>query len=203
MSTKKLTRRQARWSLELSEYDSPLPIGLENLMDGRMPLSRQSDHHLENDCSNFKRILDPKQIIDLQSLISDMDLHVIVHSEVPAKSLCLGIRLAFDNCRFLAGEDNVWMDDIPEVTLEKCKQGAEETFVFGTTLFFEFLEDGKSTATYVHYEQRSKDYSALPRIFGSSKVWVDNWFNNSSFFGGRNHEEGLEGLHCTMSTVPA
>ncbi|KAH9271970.1 hypothetical protein BASA83_005814 [Batrachochytrium salamandrivorans] len=102
MSTKKLTRRQARWSLELSEYDFSITHRPGKLNGRADALSRQSDHHLENDCSNFKRILDPKQIIDLQSLSPDMDLHVIVAQR--------------------AGEDNVWMDDIPEVTLEKCKK---------------------------------------------------------------------------------
>ncbi|KAH9244453.1 hypothetical protein BASA81_018146 [Batrachochytrium salamandrivorans] len=87
MSTKKLTRRQARWSLELSEYDFSITHRPGKLNGRADALSRQSDHHLENDCSNFKRILDPKQILDLQSLISEMDLHVIVHSEVLQKVL--------------------------------------------------------------------------------------------------------------------
>ncbi|KAH6597799.1 hypothetical protein BASA50_004144 [Batrachochytrium salamandrivorans] len=89
MSTKKLTRRQARWSLELSEYDFSITHRPGRLNGRADALSRQSDHHLENDCSNFKRILDPKQIIDLQSLISEMDLHVIVHSEVLQKVFVL------------------------------------------------------------------------------------------------------------------
>ncbi|KAH9271473.1 hypothetical protein BASA83_006326 [Batrachochytrium salamandrivorans] len=136
MSTKKLTRRQARWSLELSEYDFSITHRPGKLNGRADALSRQSDHHLENDCSNFKRILDPKQIIDLQSLISDMDLHVIVHSEVLQKVFVLESDWPLIIADFLAGEDNVWMDDIPEVTLEKCKKELR-TFVFGTTLFFE------------------------------------------------------------------
>ncbi|KAH9266936.1 hypothetical protein BASA83_010294 [Batrachochytrium salamandrivorans] len=122
MSTKKLTRRQARWSLELSEYDFSITHRPGKLNGRADALSRQSDHHLENDCSNFKRILDPKQIIDLQSLISEMDLHVIVHSEVLQKVFVLESDWPLIIADFLAGEDNVWMDDIPEVTLEKCKK---------------------------------------------------------------------------------
>ncbi|KAH9245093.1 hypothetical protein BASA81_017455 [Batrachochytrium salamandrivorans] len=102
MSTKKLTRRQARWSLELSEYDFSITHRPGKLNGRADALSRQSDHHLENDCSNFKRILDPKQIIDLQSLISEMDLHVIVHSEVLQKVFVFGIRLATYYCRLLS-----------------------------------------------------------------------------------------------------
>ncbi|KAH9244937.1 hypothetical protein BASA81_017611 [Batrachochytrium salamandrivorans] len=114
MSTKKLTRRQARWSLELSES------------------------------------------LILQSLISDMDLHVIVHSEVLQKVFVLESDWPLIIADFLAGEDNVWMDDIPEVTLEKCKKELKN-FRFRDDTFLRILEDGKSTATYVHYEQRSKD----------------------------------------------
>ncbi|KAH9263062.1 hypothetical protein BASA83_013620 [Batrachochytrium salamandrivorans] len=155
MSTKKLTRRQARWSLELSEYDFSITHRPGKLNGRADALSRQSDHHLENDCSNFKRILDPKQIIDLQSLISEMDLHVIVHSEVLQKVFVLESDWPLIIADFLAGEDNVWMDDIPEVTLEKCKKELKN-FRFRDDTFLRILEDGKSTATYVHYEQRSK-----------------------------------------------
>ncbi|KAH9245140.1 hypothetical protein BASA81_017395 [Batrachochytrium salamandrivorans] len=104
--TKKLTRRQARWSLELSEYDFSITHRPGKLNGRADALSRQSDHHLENDCSNFKRILDPKQIIDLQSLISEMDLHVIVHSEVLQKVFVLESDWPLIIADFLAGEDN-------------------------------------------------------------------------------------------------
>ncbi|KAH9250495.1 hypothetical protein BASA81_011669 [Batrachochytrium salamandrivorans] len=155
MSTKKLTRRQARWSLELSEYDFSITHRPGKLNGRADALSRQSGHHLENDCSNFKRILDPKQIIDLQSLISEMDLHVIVHSEVLRKVFVLESDWPLIIADFLAGEDNVWMDDIPEATLAKCKKELKN-FRFRDDTFLRILEDGKSTATYVHYEQRSK-----------------------------------------------
>ncbi|KAH9274081.1 hypothetical protein BASA83_003725 [Batrachochytrium salamandrivorans] len=83
-----------------------------------------------------------------------MDLHVIVHSEVLQKVFVLESDWPLIIADFLAGEDNVWMDDIPEVTLEKCKKELKN-FRFRDD-FLRILEDGKSTATYVHYEQRSK-----------------------------------------------
>ncbi|KAH6569345.1 hypothetical protein BASA62_004923 [Batrachochytrium salamandrivorans] len=155
MSTKKLTRRQARWSLELSEYDFSITHRPGKLNGRADALSRQSDHHLENDCSNFKRILDPKQIIDLQSLISDMDLHVIVHSEVLQKVFVL---------------ESDWPLLLPTSWLEKITSGwttfqkslwrsarrSLKNFRFRDDTFLRILEDGKSTATYVHYDQRSK-----------------------------------------------
>ncbi|KAH9248033.1 hypothetical protein BASA81_014320 [Batrachochytrium salamandrivorans] len=80
MTTKKLTRRQARWSLELSEYDFTLTHRPGKLNGRADPLSRRHDYLSENDTSNFQRILDPKKVIDLQALIVDMDLHLLVHS---------------------------------------------------------------------------------------------------------------------------
>ncbi|KAH9266544.1 hypothetical protein BASA83_010534 [Batrachochytrium salamandrivorans] len=142
MSTKELTRRQARWSLELSEYDFSLPIGLENLMDGRMhTLPTKSDHHLENECSNFKRILDPKRSSICSPLISDMDLHVIVHSEGPTKIFVLRIRLATIIADFLAGEEDSSEWTTFQKSLWRSAEGAEE-LSFSGRHFLRILEDG-------------------------------------------------------------
>ncbi|KAH9272540.1 hypothetical protein BASA83_005355 [Batrachochytrium salamandrivorans] len=178
MSTKKLTRRQARWSLELSEYDFSITHRPGKLNGRADALSRQSDHHLENDCSNFKRILDPKQIIDLQSLISEMDLHVIVHSEVlqkvfvwnPIGHLLLPTSWLGRQC--LDGRH-------PEATLAKCKKELKN-FRFRDDTFLRILEDGKSR----------------------NLLWVDNRFNNSSFLVA-DHEEDIKtsflGVHSASS----
>ncbi|KAH9262523.1 hypothetical protein BASA83_013786 [Batrachochytrium salamandrivorans] len=63
--------RQARWSLELSEYDFSLTHRPGKLNSRADSLSRREDYKSNN---------------------------------------------------FLAGEDNVWMDDVPEVILERCKR---------------------------------------------------------------------------------
>ncbi|KAH9258763.1 hypothetical protein BASA81_002827 [Batrachochytrium salamandrivorans] len=54
---------------------------------------------------------------------------------------------------FLAGEDNVWMDDVPEVILERCKRELKH-FRFRDNSFLRILEDGKSTAAYVTTDKR-------------------------------------------------
>ncbi|KAH9275221.1 hypothetical protein BASA83_002451 [Batrachochytrium salamandrivorans] len=63
MTTKKLTRRQARWSLELSEYDFTLTHRPGKLNGRADPLSCRHDYLSENDTSNFQRILDPKKLL--------------------------------------------------------------------------------------------------------------------------------------------
>ncbi|KAH9251014.1 hypothetical protein BASA81_011190 [Batrachochytrium salamandrivorans] len=101
MTTKKLTRRQARWSLELSEYDFTLTHRPGKLNGRADPLSRRHDYLSENDTSNFQRILDPKKVIDLQALMVDMDLHFVGPQRGTTEGFCLGIRLAADHCGLL------------------------------------------------------------------------------------------------------
>ncbi|KAH9274681.1 hypothetical protein BASA83_002867 [Batrachochytrium salamandrivorans] len=128
MSTKKLTRRQARWSLDLSEYDFTITHRSGKLNGRADPLSRRHDYKGEDDTSNFQRILDPTKVIDLQSLIADMDLHVLAHSEVL-------------NTVFVEEDD--WPLELPH-------------FRFRDDTFVRILPDGKSTATYVRFSQRTE-----------------------------------------------
>ncbi|KAH9263085.1 hypothetical protein BASA83_013584 [Batrachochytrium salamandrivorans] len=112
MTTKKLTRRQARWSLELSEYDFSLTHRPGKLNGRADSLSRRED---------------------LQD--------------------------------FLAGEDNVWMDDVPEVILERCKRELKH-FRFRDNSFLRILEDGKSTAAYVTTDKRVDVMKHLSHLVG-------------------------------------
>ncbi|KAH9264820.1 hypothetical protein BASA83_011644 [Batrachochytrium salamandrivorans] len=82
MTTKKLTRRQARWSLELSEYDFSLTHRPGKLNGRTDSLSRREDYKSNSESSNFQRILDPSKVVDLQSLVANMDLHLLLHSQV-------------------------------------------------------------------------------------------------------------------------
>ncbi|KAH9248946.1 hypothetical protein BASA81_013345 [Batrachochytrium salamandrivorans] len=154
MTTKKLTRRQARWSLELSEYDFSLthrPGKLNGRADS--PLSRREDYKSNTESSNFQRILDPQKVVDLQSLVADMDLHLLLHSQVLEKVFVLESDWPLIIADFLAGEDNAWMDDVPEVILERCKRELKH-FRFRDNSFLRILEDGKSTAAYVTTDKR-------------------------------------------------
>ncbi|KAH6575793.1 hypothetical protein BASA60_004844 [Batrachochytrium salamandrivorans] len=139
MTTKKLTRRQARWSLELSEYDFTLTHRPGKLNGRADPLSRRHDYLSENDTSNFQRILDPKKVIDLQALMVDMDLHLLVHSVVLQKVFVLESDWPLIIADFLAGEDNVWMDDIPDDVMDRCKKELKN-FRFRDNSFLRILK---------------------------------------------------------------
>ncbi|KAH9245221.1 hypothetical protein BASA81_017318 [Batrachochytrium salamandrivorans] len=114
---------------------------------------RRHDYLSENDTSNFQRILDPKKVIDLQALMVDMDLHLLVHSVVLQKVFVLESDWPLIIADFLAGEDNVWMDDIPDDVMDRCKKELKN-FRFRDNSFLRILEDGKSTAAYVSTDKR-------------------------------------------------
>ncbi|KAH9266874.1 hypothetical protein BASA84_000939 [Batrachochytrium salamandrivorans] len=155
MSTKKLTRRQARWSLDLSEYDFTITHRSGKLNGRADPLSRRHDYKGEDDTSNFQRILDPTKVIDLQSLMADMDLHVLAHSEVLNTVFVEEDDWPLVIADFLAGSDNVWMADVTEQILGRCKTELPH-FRFRDDTFVRILPDGKSTATYVRFSQRTE-----------------------------------------------
>ncbi|KAH9270160.1 hypothetical protein BASA83_007677 [Batrachochytrium salamandrivorans] len=122
MSTKKLTRRQARWSLELSEYTFTITHRPGKLNGRADSLSRREDYFLDSDQSNFQRIIDPDNVLDLQVAIADLDLHVLVHSTVLDKVFVQEADWPLIIADFLAGEDNVWIEEISEDWLELCKK---------------------------------------------------------------------------------
>ncbi|KAH9266876.1 hypothetical protein BASA84_000942 [Batrachochytrium salamandrivorans] len=92
------------------------------------------------------------------------------------------------------------MDDIPEVTLEKCKKELKN-FRFRDDTFLRILEDGKSTATYVHYEQRSKVarhyHESLAHLKYGSIIGLI-----TRRFWWPVHEARHQRLHFSVSTVP-
>ncbi|KAK5670272.1 hypothetical protein QVD99_8720 [Batrachochytrium dendrobatidis] len=155
MTTKKLTRRQARWSLELSEYVFYLTHRPGKLNGRADSLSRRSDYHLEDDTANFKKILDRSQILDLQSVFLSMDLHTLVHSDVLEKAFVLDDDWPLIIADFLASRDNIWMTGIPEPLMARCKKELKN-FRFRDNQFLRILEDDKSTASYVHSPQRTQ-----------------------------------------------
>ncbi|KAH9252834.1 hypothetical protein BASA81_009242 [Batrachochytrium salamandrivorans] len=126
MSTKKLTRRQARWSLELSEYTFTITHRPGKLNGRADSLSRREDYFLDSDQSNFQRIIDPDNVLDLQVAMADLDLHVLVHSIVLDKVFVQEADWPLIIADFLAGEDNIWIEEISEDWLELCKKGVKE-----------------------------------------------------------------------------
>ncbi|KAH9264048.1 hypothetical protein BASA83_012525 [Batrachochytrium salamandrivorans] len=201
MSTKKLTRRQARWSLDLSEYDFTITHRSGKLNGRADPLSRRHDYKGEDDTSNFQRILDPTKVIDLQSLIANMDLHVLAHSEVLNTVFVEEDDWPLVIADFLAGSDNVWMADVTEQILGRCKTELPH-FRFRDDTFVRILPDGKSTATYVRFSQRTEVMRHYHESLRTFKVWFYNRPCLPSFLVAQDESRSSK-LYLPLSTMPA
>ncbi|KAH9263089.1 hypothetical protein BASA83_013588 [Batrachochytrium salamandrivorans] len=116
-------------------------------------LSRREDYFLDGDQSNFQRVIDPDNVLDLQVAMADLDLHVLVHSTVLDKVFVQEADWPLIIADFLAGEDNVWIEEISEDWLELCKKELKN-FRFRDNTFVRILNDGKSTATYMPSNDR-------------------------------------------------
>ncbi|KAH9272836.1 hypothetical protein BASA83_004722 [Batrachochytrium salamandrivorans] len=116
-------------------------------------LSRREDYFLDGDQSNFQRIIDPDNVLDLQVAMADLDLMywfiVLSLDKVFVQEADWPLIIA----DFLAGEDNVWIEEISEDWLELCKKELKN-FRFRDNTFVRILNDGKSTATYMPSNDR-------------------------------------------------
>ncbi|KAH9246793.1 hypothetical protein BASA81_015638 [Batrachochytrium salamandrivorans] len=84
-----------------------------------------------------------------------MDLHVLAHSEVLNTVFVEEDDWPLVIADFLAGSDNVWMADVTEQILGRCKTELPH-FRFRDDTFVRILPDGKSTATYVRFHNAPK-----------------------------------------------
>ncbi|KAH9270157.1 hypothetical protein BASA83_007672 [Batrachochytrium salamandrivorans] len=129
------------------------PVTVLKLNGKADSLSRREDYFLDGDQSNFQRIIDPDNVLDLQVAMADLDLHVLVHSTVLDKVFVQEADWPLIIADFLAGEDNVWIEEISEDWLELCKKELKN-FRFRDNTFVRILNDGKSTATYMPSNDR-------------------------------------------------
>ncbi|KAH6601064.1 hypothetical protein BASA61_002093 [Batrachochytrium salamandrivorans] len=121
MSTKKLTRQTGSLvtgtlRIYFHYYSSP------GKLNGRADsLSRREDYFLDGDQSNFQRIIDPIMFW-IFKLHGGSRSHVLVHSTVLDKVFVQEADWPLIIADFLAGEDNVWIEEISEDWLELCKK---------------------------------------------------------------------------------
>ncbi|KAH9268441.1 hypothetical protein BASA84_000227 [Batrachochytrium salamandrivorans] len=155
MSTKKLTRRPSPLVSRLFRVRLTITHRSGKLNGRADPLSRRHDYKGEDDTSNFQRILDPTKVIDLQSLIANMDLHVLAHSEVLNTVFVEEDDWPLVIADFLAGSDKC-LDGRCHRTDIGSLQDRTPTLPFRDDTFVRILPDGKSTATYVRFSQRTE-----------------------------------------------
>ncbi|KAH9250130.1 hypothetical protein BASA81_012087 [Batrachochytrium salamandrivorans] len=84
-----------------------------------------------------------------------MDLHVLAHRRSSYTVFVEEDDWPLVIADFLAGSDNVWMADVTEQILGRW-QDRTPTLPFRDDTFVRILPDGKSTATYVRFSQRTE-----------------------------------------------
>ncbi|KAH9244450.1 hypothetical protein BASA81_018142 [Batrachochytrium salamandrivorans] len=113
------------------------------------------------------------QVQNVLRVLQDNGLYCKAENQVLEKVFVLESDWPLIIADFLAGEDNVWMDDVPEVILERCKRELKH-FRFRDNSFLRILEDGKSTAAYVTTDKRVEVMKHYPHLVGSLEVWIDH-----------------------------
>ena len=121
MTTKQLTRRQARWSLFFSEFDFVLTYRPGTHSGAPDLLSRRADYVTDSEPTNFIQMIKPEQVIHSHSIeifnspSQQMNINAI-HSD----TLNLDIDTLLDwpllVAHFLITD--TWLTDIDETTLE-------------------------------------------------------------------------------------
>ncbi|KAH9265725.1 hypothetical protein BASA83_011022 [Batrachochytrium salamandrivorans] len=139
MTTKQLTRRQARWAELLSEYDFRLSYRPGSHNGKADHLSRRPDYMVEEEKSNFLQILQPSMIVApldaTQSVYSpSLKRHIFFDRDWPL--------LVAD---FL--DANRWLLGIPEPLLDTCRKESAH-FTMADNTFCRVLENGISKIPY-------------------------------------------------------
>ncbi|KAH9269921.1 hypothetical protein BASA83_008078 [Batrachochytrium salamandrivorans] len=139
MTTKQLTRRQARWAELLSEYDFRLSYRPGSHNGKADHLSRRPDYMVEEEKSNFLQILQPSMIVApldaTQSVYSpSLKRHIFFDRDWP-----LLVADFLDADRWLLG--------IPEPLLDTCRKESAH-FTMADNTFCRVLENGISKIPY-------------------------------------------------------
>jgi transposase InsO family protein len=151
LSTKQLTRRQARWSLFLNEFDFVIthkPGLLHGRADGP---SRRPDYNTKTEPQNFKQLLAPHQL-QLNAIVSSLPLNI--HFDY-AKDWPLIIADYLDTGN--------WIPDLPESLLAYCK-GQERYFDYRGATFCRVV---------------GQDFNLVPYCRQSARVGVMQYFHET------------------------
>ncbi|KAH9275642.1 hypothetical protein BASA83_001931 [Batrachochytrium salamandrivorans] len=160
MTTKQLTRRQARWAELLSEYDFRLSYRSGSHNGKADHLSRRPDYMVEEEKSNFLQVLQPSMIV------SPLDATQSVYSP------SLKRHIFFDRDWPLLVTDfldaNRWLLGIPEPLLDTCRKESAH-FTMADNTFCRVLENGLSKIPYCPSWDRKSVYARFHRGLGHLK----------------------------------
>ena len=150
MTTKQLTRRQARWSLFFSEFDFTLTHRAGSLNGKADLLSRQPAHYVSQEPSNFVRLIDPITVISTLQATPSSHSVSLIHSTALAKDIDTELDWPLLICDHLMTDS--WLP-MEEDLLAFCKR-EEKHFLIQDERFFRLGKDNRTKTPYMGKEGR-------------------------------------------------
>jgi transposase InsO family protein len=159
MTTKQLTRRQARWALFFGEFDFVLTHRPGSRNGKADILSRRPDYVVKDDTANFIQLIKPEQVIDsvvINAIHSEtLHLDIIPEDDWP---LIIADYLLSDN----------WMDNVPEHILSTCKKELKH-FRIKDDKLVRILDDARTTVPYLRARDRKSNMRRFHEGLGHMK----------------------------------
>ena len=161
MTSKQLTRRQARWSLFLSEFNFNLSYRPGSHNGKADHLSRRPDYKVDEERSNFIQLLKPSMIVAPVSVKTGTFSHALKRHIFFEKDWPLLV------CHFLLTDE--WLTDIPEKLLKTVKEEAGQFTASDLGKFCRVIENGKRKVPYCPSWERVDVYRRFHQGLGHLK----------------------------------
>ncbi|KAI3650144.1 hypothetical protein MP228_005001, partial [Amoeboaphelidium protococcarum] len=161
MTTKQLTRRQARWAIFFSEFDFVLTHRPGSLNGKADLLSRRSDYFIQEDKANFLRLLDPSKVVHSNSLCvfsSDVQANELESNDLEWPEYVL---------RWL--QTGNWYEEMTQAQLTQCQSESGNFSIDDDGNLVRVLNDGKSKRRYLKSSERCDQLVRLHDSLGHLK----------------------------------
>ena len=167
MTTKQLTRRQARWSLFMADFSFTIQYRPGSYNGRADLLSRRADYFMETDTNNLKRLLDPATVV---SSLNNLQLSLVNRSVF---SPTLNRYIFFNRdwpliiADYLSSNTNTWLV-VPDFLLERCNTRLAE-FAFMDDAFVHTNLGSLEKIPYLPSWERTKTYKRFHDGLGHLK----------------------------------
>ncbi|KAH6581339.1 hypothetical protein BASA61_009118 [Batrachochytrium salamandrivorans] len=154
MTTKRLTRRHARWALTLSEFDFEISYRPGSRNAKADHLSRRPDYHIKEEPSTLIRLLQPNNFTSIMATEINVPTGNSFYSPIRKENIDLDSDWPLIVEDFLHAD--TWPTELPEQILKRCERETNLFTYDDLGRFCRLTENGKSTAEYCPKDERTK-----------------------------------------------
>ncbi|KAH6570846.1 hypothetical protein BASA83_002898 [Batrachochytrium salamandrivorans] len=154
MTTKRLTRRHARWALTLSEFDFEISYRPGSRNAKADHLSRRPDYHIKEEPSTLIRLLQPNNFTSIIATEINVPTGNSFYSPIRKENIDLDSDWPLIVEDFLHAD--TWPTELPEQILKRCERETNLFTYDDLSRFCRLTENGKSTAEYCPKYERTK-----------------------------------------------